>query len=208
MKASGDQVFERGDCLINFFDTVKDENEHIVQTIQNLRGTQFTDKEQIRGLDYSDFVILLREWKKADAIVEALQAADIPFIVTGVNQLFDREEVRAAVAIFQYQKGDLDRSVIDSYWRGIASTIESEKLAEAISYLDEKNPANFDFYESYSLQEVFLGFLGKLGITEEVFEDGSGNTAQHTAEEIVFYNLGMFSQVIDDFETINFVSKF
>jgi DNA helicase II / ATP-dependent DNA helicase PcrA len=207
MKASGDQVFERGDCLINFFDTVKDENEHIVQTIQNLRGAQFTEKEQSRGLDYSDFVILLRKWKKADAIVAALQAADIPFIVTGVNQLFDREEVRAAVAIFQYQKGDLDSSVIDSYWRGIVPTIKADKLDEALSYLDEKNPSNFDFYESYSLQDVFLGFLRKLGITEEVFADGSGNTTQHTAEEIVFYNLGMFSQVIDDFETINFVSK-
>lgn len=207
MRASGDQLFERGDCLINFFDSVHDENAHIVQTIRNLRGTQFSENEHTRGLDYSDFVILLRKWKKAGAIVAALQAADIPFIVTGVNQLFDREEVRAAVAIFQYQKGDLDQSVLDSYWRGITPAIQTEKLAEAIAYLDEKRPANFNFYESYSLQDVFLGFLGKLGITEEMFADGSGNTAQHTAEEIVFYNLGMFSQVIDDFETINFVSK-
>lgn len=208
MKATGEQKFERGDCLINFFDTVKDENEHIVRTIRNIRGTKFTDKGQSRGLDYSDFVILLRKWKKAEAIIGALEAADIPFIVTGVNQLFDREEVKAAVAIFQFQKGDIDQSVLESYWRGVAPKIEEQKFADAIEYLNEKKPENFDFYASYSLQDVFLEFLGKLGVKEELFAlTGVGGASHHTAEEIVFYNLGKFSQVIDDFETINYVSK-
>lgn len=208
MRASGEQQYERGDCLINFFDTVKDENAHIVKTIQSLRGTKFTDKEQTRGLDYSDFVILLRKWRKAEAIIEALQEAGIPFIVTGVNQLFDREEVKAAVAIFQYQKGDIDASVLESYWRGVAPAIKEQELAEAVAYLDEKKPENVSFYASFSLQEIFLEFLGKLGIKEEaLITSGTGTARQHTAEEIVFYNLGMFSQVIDDFETINFVTK-
>jgi DNA helicase II / ATP-dependent DNA helicase PcrA len=208
MKAAGEQTFERGDCLINFFDDVQQENEHLVRTIQNLRGTKFTDKEQTRGLDYSDFVVLLRKWKKAEAIIDAFQKADIPFVVTGVNQLFDREEVKAAVSIFQYQKGDIDRSVVESYWRGVAASIESKKLDDAIAYLDEKNPKQFDFYERYCLQDVFLEFLGKLGIKEELFEaNGAGAASHHRDEEIVFYNLGMFSQVIDDFEIINFVSS-
>lgn len=208
MKASGEQKFERGDCLINFFDSVKDENAHIVRTIKNLRGVEFTDKEQTRGLDYSDFVILLRKWRKAEAIIEALQDAGIPFIVTGVNQLFDREEVRAAVAIFQYQKGEIDASVLASYWCGVVPALDSEKFAEAITYLDKKKPETFDFYASYSLQEIFLEFLGKLGIREEVFAiEDTVDAGRHTAEEVAFYNLGMFSQVIDDFEQINFVTK-
>jgi DNA helicase-2/ATP-dependent DNA helicase PcrA len=72
-----------------------------VQTIHNLRGKQFTDKsgQEIRGMDYSDFVILIRKWKKAYAIIEALQTAKIPFIVFGVNNLFQRPEVQAAEAI-------------------------------------------------------------------------------------------------------------
>jgi DNA helicase II / ATP-dependent DNA helicase PcrA len=208
MKASGEQNFERGDVLINFFDSVEDENAYIVRTIQNLRGTKFTDKDQTRGLDYSDFVILLRKWKKAKAVVDALQEADIPFIVSGVNQLFEREEVKAAVAIFQYQKRDIDRSVLESYWRGVMPNLEAEKLEEALQYLDEKKPEDFSFYASYSLQEVFLEFLGKLGVKEELFaEVGAGGPAHHSTEEIVFYNLGMFSQVLDDFEAINYVSE-
>ena len=208
MKAAGEQPFERGDCLINFFDDVASENDHIVRTIKNLRGTKFTDKEQTRGLDYSDFVVLLRKWKKAEAIIQAFQAAGVPFIVTGVNQLFDREEVKAAVSIFQYQKGDVDRSVVESYWRGVTSEIDEQKFNEAIDYLDQKKPEHFTFYASYSLQDVFLEFLGKLGVKEEIFAaTGEGVASKHTAEEIVFYNLGMFSRVINDFETINYVSN-
>jgi DNA helicase II / ATP-dependent DNA helicase PcrA len=51
----------------------------------------------------------------------------------------------------------------------------------------------------YSIQRVFLNFLEQAGVREELVPGGRG--------EVVFYNLGKFSQVISDFETIHFQSK-
>ena len=53
------------------------------------------------------------------------------------------------------------------------------------------------------LQEVYLNFLKNIGLIEDNIPDpgevGTGAT--------VYYNLGMFSEVISDFETIHFTSK-
>ena len=51
----------------------------------------------------------------------------------------------------------------------------------------------------YSIQRVFLSFLEQAGVREERVPNDRG--------EVVFYNLGKFSQVISDFETIHFHSK-
>ena len=51
----------------------------------------------------------------------------------------------------------------------------------------------------YSIQRVFLTFLEEAGVREERVPDGRG--------EVVFYNLGKFSQLISDFETIHYHSK-
>ena len=54
-----------------------------------------------------------------------------------------------------------------------------------------------------ALQEVYLNFLKNIGLIEDNIPDpgevGTGAT--------VYYNLGMFSEVISDFETIHFTSK-
>jgi DNA helicase-2/ATP-dependent DNA helicase PcrA len=46
---------------------------------------------------------------------------------------------------------------------------------------------------------VFLNFLERAGVREEVVPNGRG--------DVVFYNLGKFSQLISDFEAIHFHSK-
>jgi hypothetical protein len=51
----------------------------------------------------------------------------------------------------------------------------------------------------YSIQRVFLSFLDQAGVRKERVPDGRG--------EVVFDNLGKFSQVISDFEAIHFQSK-
>src|SRR5690606_24287472 len=125
MIAKGSQQYERGDILYNQFTSLDEENAFIVESIKNIRGTQFQDKDgsEPRGLDYSDFVILIRKWKKAHAIIEALQEANIPFIVTGVNNLFQRQEIRSAVAIFQFLQGTIDEIVLKEYWVSLSESI-------------------------------------------------------------------------------------
>ena len=51
----------------------------------------------------------------------------------------------------------------------------------------------------YSIQRVFINFLEETGIREERIPDGHG--------EVVLYNLGKFSQLISDFESIHYQSK-
>ena len=207
MIAKGFQEYERGDILYNQFESVEEENAFIVESIRNLRGTQFLDKvgSDPRGLDYSDFAILIRKWKKANAIIEALQEANIPFIVTGVNNLFQKQEVRASVAIFQFLQGTIDENVLREYWQSLAGSILPSNLDIAIKKLTKLQPQKDMYYERFNIQDIYMNFLDDAGIREEVFIDGSGNTASgYHNEEIVFYNLGMFSQIIHDFETVYF----
>lgn len=210
MNAAGHQSFEKGDLLFNQYDSVEDENQFIVNTIINLRGTEFKDKEdsEPRGLDYSDFCILLRKWKKANKITEALKLADIPFIVAGVNNLFDQPEIKASIGIFQYLARKIDKELLKILWLELSANIYESDLENAIKFLNKKFPDNLSFYESFILQEVFWKFLDLAGIREQTFENNSNTgIVGNTSNEIIFYNFGMFSQVINDFEIINFMSK-
>jgi len=53
------------------------------------------------------------------------------------------------------------------------------------------------------LQRAYLDFLANLRVREETIKPESGSRSG----EVVFYNLGKFSQVISDFETIQFKSS-
>jgi DNA helicase-2/ATP-dependent DNA helicase PcrA len=206
MVAKGFQVYEKGDILYNQFDSVEEENQFIVQSIRNLRGIEFQDKPDLkaRGLEYSDCVILVRKWKKADAIIEALQAAQIPFIVTGVNNLFQRPEVKAARAIFMYLNNQLDPDTLKHFWQSLSNKISDSKLNDAISFLEKNKPHKDMYYERFNLQAIYQNFLDMAGIREDVFHSDESEIAGFNTEEIIFYNLGMFSQIIHDFETIYF----
>ena len=67
--------------------------------------------------------------------------------------------------------------------------------AGARASLSEKDQKRFSLY---SIQRLFLSFLEEAGIREERVPNGRG--------EIVFYNLGKFSQLISDYETIHYHS--
>lgn len=207
MVAKGFHSYERGDILYNQFQSVEDENEFVVNSIRNLRGIKFQDKpeNEPRGLDFSDCVILVRKWKKADAIIDALQAAQIPFIVSGVNNLFQRPEVGAARAIFMYLNTQIDKDTLKHHWQSMSDKIPESKLNDAVAFLDKSKPSKNTYYERFNIQLIFQTFLDKAGIREDIFaSDNEQEVSGFNNEEIVFYNLGMFSQIIHDFETIYF----
>lgn len=207
MNSKGHQKYERGDILFNTFDDVDSENEYIAKTIKNLLGTEFKDREtsQSRGLAFSDFSVLLRKWKKADALIEVLKAHKIPFVVAGVNQLFKQPEVRASHAIFLYLDEQIDGDTLKLYWTTLSSKISERNVDIAIKDLKSKFPTEKTYYENFNFQQIFWDFLDKAEIREECFEGiKESKIPDSTSEEIIFYNLGMFSQVINDFETIHY----
>lgn len=209
MNAAGFQRYERGDILYDQFTSVNDENQNIISNINHLRGIAFRDREggAERGLDYSDMVILVRKWKKAEAIVEALTAAGIPFIITGINNLFQRLEVRASQAIFQYINEQIDKGVLKDYWQNLSPSITEENLNKAIAFLDKNIVSKNAYYERFDFQTFFKTFLDLAGIREDLFPSEEHREAVgYSTAEVIFYNLGMFSKIIHDFETIYYKS--
>jgi len=214
MESHNSQIFNRGtDILYNRYQDIEEENEAIANYIDDIIGVKFKENDdEERGIAFSDIAILLRTWNKASSIVEALERHNIPYITAGVNQLFEMEEVKAALGIFNYLYGDINETELKEKWLAIPNIkVLSNKVDFAISRLSEKNPEIEKVKDNweYSLQDIFWNFLNDADIYEENFiNDTSEESEFRTKEraEIVFFNLGKFSQVINDFETINFNS--
>jgi hypothetical protein len=80
------------------------------------------------------------------------------------------------------------------------SALTEKDLEKAIAFLKERR--TFDpgqRFGVYNLQRVYLDFLEVAGVREDRIPGARA--------EIVFYNLGKFSQVITDYEQIHFKSK-
>lgn len=214
MESHNSQIFNRGtDILYNRYQDIEQENEAIANYIDDIIGVKFKENDdEERGIAFSDIAILLRTWNKASSIVEALERHNIPYITAGVNQLFEMEEVKASLGIFNYLYGDIDETELKEKWLAIPNIkVLSDKVDFAISKLSEKNPEIEKVKDNweYSLQDIFWNFLNDAEVYEENFiNDTSEELEFRTKEraEIVFFNLGKFSQVINDFETINFNS--
>lgn len=205
MKPTGAQPYESGDIVALAFASPNEEAKHIVSMAQALRGVAFTEDGNERGLAWSDMAILLRSVKaNGEPITQALQAAGIPFVVTGMSNLFGTAEAEAARQLFYFMadRGP-DQTVVGQAWRSADLGLDAAALRDALVGATADKAALTDpdqkRWGQYSIQRVFLNFLERAGVREEQVPNSRG--------EVVFYNLGKFSQVISDFETIHFHSK-
>lgn len=205
MKASGHQKFARGDILSLDFATMEDEVDWIVSKIQEVKGLPFLDSPTStpRGLSWSDIAVLFRSVRKdAGPLVEKLKAENIPFIIKGLSRLFESSEVLALQAAFRYAAEEIDYDSFEIAWKagGLGST--PKKLAIAKNKLEEIwTLQGSTKYENLNLQEFYLSFLEALDIKEDKFKDDAAQG------EVIFYTLGKFSEVINDFESINYQMK-
>jgi DNA helicase-2/ATP-dependent DNA helicase PcrA len=205
MVPTGAQLYESGDICARSFDNPDEEAQFIAETIRNLRGVSFHDAGTERGLSWSDCAVLLRSVKgNAGPVLKALQAADIPFVVVGMSDLFATPEVHATRLSFYYLAGvgGVDRDSLRRTWDSACLGLTAGAIEAAIGFLDETK-ATLDAQASarwglYSIQRTFLTFLERIGLQEQSVPGGRG--------EIVYYNLGKFSQAISDFEQIHFHS--
>lgn len=101
MSPAGKQLYETGDIVALSFGTPEEEANYIAETILSSRGIAF-DEDQ-RGISWSDMAVLLRSVRhNAAPITDALQRVGIPFIVTGMTDLFGTPEAEAARQLFYY----------------------------------------------------------------------------------------------------------
>ena len=206
MKPTGAQGTEAGDIVALSFANPNDEAQYIASITHKLRGVAFKEDEKERGLSWSDVAVLLRSVKaNAEPIMGALQAAGIPFVVTGMTNLFGTLEAEAARQLFYFigNRPNVDEEAVKQAWNAANLGLDPDALRLAIRAAAAAKAALTDEdqkrWGQYSIQRVFLNFLEGAGVREERVPNGRG--------DVVFYNLGKFSQLISDFEAIHFHSK-
>lgn len=207
MESQQKQPFEHGDLLSLGFRDPQEEAQWIAQKILAMRGMPFTEKEETRGLTWSDCAILMRSVKNsAEPIVAALRRANIPYVIKGMSGLFDTPEARAASAIFYYLNGEIVADAMMQIWRDATLGIAEAKLTSGVAWLDAEKAdwPNRKFNRTFSLQHTYLGFLEKIELREEAIPGAAAH--DRARAEVVYYNLGKFSHVITDFEEIHFQS--
>lgn len=206
MKPAGAQDCEPGDIVALSFGSPDQEARYVAETAKALRGAAIRQDGEDRGISWSDIAVLLRSVKaNGEPITDALQAAGIPFVVVGMTNLFGAAEAEAARQLFYFMAGrtGVDEATVARAWQRAFVGVDPADLDRAIAKaadarrsLTETDQKRWGFY---SIQRTFLNFLEAAGVREERVPDGRG--------EVVFYNLGKFSQLISDFETIHYHSK-
>jgi len=204
MTAAGHQEWERGDLLALTFDDPEAEATWIAERIEHLRGVAFRDRpdSESRGMSWSDCAVLYRSVAKdSGPLVEELRRRGVPFIVKGLNRLFDSPEIRAVVGVFRFVVQEVDGGTLKALWEDAQLIPAGADWTNAMRVLE----AGRDFdagkrYSVYNIQRLYLDFLEALDMREDTLP---GDT---TRQELVFYQLGKFSQVISDYEQIHFTT--
>jgi len=204
MKATQAQEYQSGDITALGFGTPDEESRHIAATCLSLRGVAIREGEVERGLAWSDMTILLRSVRRdGAAIVQALDAAGVPYVITGMDNLFGTSEAEAARQLFYFLAGEIDEGTLRAAWQtaalGIAQPALDAAIAAAAQASRDMGNAAIGQFKVYNLQRQFMAFLETSGLREEKVPNQRG--------EVVFYNLGKFSQAISDFESIHFHSN-
>jgi DNA helicase-2/ATP-dependent DNA helicase PcrA len=205
MVSAGHQTWERGDLLALTFDDPDAEAVWIVDRIQHLRGVPFRDRpeSELRGLSWSDCAVLFRSVAKdSGPVVAEFGRRGIPFIVKGLNRLFDSPEIQAVVGIFRFMVKEIDADALKALWDSAALIPPSADWLKALNVLETgRDFAAHKRHTVYNVQRLYLDFLEALEMREDELPGGANRG------ELVFYQLGKFSQVISDYEQIHFTTE-
>ena len=209
MKYGGGGSYETGDIVALSFDDPTAEANHIVRTIKSMRGVAFSENGTRRGLSWSDMAVLLRSVKNnGPVIADAFRRAKVPFVVSGIANLFEAPEASAARALFHYianreirsqslQVSPPRRRDLRDAWKDAGLEVAPSRLEKALSYAGAVRRRVADGNVNVPTpQAVFLKFLELIRLREEAIPDRRGET--------VLFNLGRFSEVITDWESIHF----
>ncbi len=191
-------VSEPGDLYKILFTTQEEEIEWIVKKIKSLVGKEYDDNGDKRKMRYSDMTLLFRSLANTgDPYIQALKAAGIPIVYSGVGGLFQADEVRAIVKCFEYivefsdkvtYDDDFLKNIFETDISPVFARIKEKRFVDGIN-----NVKSFVTKQKrLSLQGMYANVLNVLGLEDEYYHDKS--------DEALLYNLGRFSQAISDYE--------
>ncbi len=188
MKSGCKTPYDEGDVVFKEVTLPEDEYEFIAENIEKLHSI---------GVPYSEIAILLRKRKIGAEIADVLNKHDIPFIIEGMNDLMYTAECRAAKGIFDYLNGEIDMMTLYELWQNVDYPFTRNDLGNAIQTIMTIDISQMKHFTDLNLQRIYQDFLKNAVLVE----DGRKET------EMILYNLGKFSQVIGDYEVINFTRK-
>ena len=224
-------AWEPGDTVWQVFEREQEETDFIIGRIRALHRTGVPYREmaillrnRLRSLAQPGTQPVRVELAKHMA--EALRRAEIPYVVEGVSDLFYTPECKASAGIFEYlyhkfcavstgadgsrvfgfqsEAQDLAaQRVLYDLWKAVDQPIAVQDLEAAIRSLAKTETAGKRDGSELNLQTIYETFLYDLRIL------GAGDACRsrdetEPAPERLFYNLGKFSRVIQDYETVAF----
>ena len=204
MKSTGAQTYEEGDIVALGFDSPEAEADYIAVACRELHGVGLREGDGQRGIAWSDMAILLRSVRRDGAIITAaLRQAGVKYIITGMDNLFEQPEAEAARQLFYFMADRIDEDTVRDAWMRADLGITASALTGAIEAAgrarNDMKKAGLGQFQVYNLQRQFMAFLENAELREERVPNERG--------EMALYNLGKFSQVISDFESIHFRSE-
>lgn len=213
---------EPGDVQVRTFPSEEEEADWLADQILSLRGTLVEERDgSKRGIDYSDFSILLRSVKSSgNMFLESLRRKGIPAVVKGTGGLFEFGESLLILASFcllarrdfiYYPGGEYtclqERETRQFIRERIDSLLQEKKIFSARSgfflewiastkeQLDKRNlekEARGRLAHRIYPQDIYHEMLGALGISDgEPWPDDT------------LYNLGKISELITNFESVH-----
>jgi len=201
-------VESNGVVIREQFEDLADEVDYIRKEIQRL-----VSKMEVES--YGNIAILMRSVSSYGQVyIDALKEAGIPYIAKGGRNLFDTEEVTKVVSVLEWFIREPNQICHLNLIKGIFSgTLDENRIAEDDEEIGQltKNKAsiigltNEDFFLLKSLLEVRENYyLKKFGSLLEIVIDiiSSLGLMKMGGPEIVSYNIGQLTQIIDEFEEI------
>lgn len=214
---------EHGDVWNCTFSSENQEATFIADKIQELLGIPWNSAGTLRGLSYADMSILCRSLNYTKAITDELDRRSIPYIIKGSKGLFESAEIKVVHAafclLFDSQYVTPDPEQFDRYtFYGEAATrdvirtnVDFLNRIGALPYADSNTlfgwiaqkkvlfkrmldpQARIRYHLSRRIfpQELFYELLEVLG------------TNKNDVPENILYNLGRFSELILDFESVH-----
>lgn len=196
--------FETGDIVHHHFDTDEEEFDYILQTIRNLKCTDFTDKHgQTYALSYQDMAVIVRTNEDAARIISFFERHDIPAAADSGSSVFARPVVSLVTDCICYVFR------CPGYTTG-EEIPELETLAQSYREILDSDPENFcknlekiriradsitgsgrsGWLPNLGLQEFFQRILCAMGSEEGLFN------------EVHLYHLAVLSKAISDYEYV------
>ena len=192
------------DFRVLWFDSRQDEADYVVSRIGDLLGTRYVEETgTVRGLAPSDIAILMRSVRsrsngiaRHQAFTDALESCGIPYTLEAGGGLFDRPQVEVLRETFELlRNGQPNRLQVQAHFdRVVAAQFPSADFDQLTSVLTDwgrriHTPAGGVRQRLYP-QTLVHELLGAFGIRSEELP------------EEVMLDLGMFSRVIQDVETV------